>query len=138
MDERFYQGIRDFNERRFFEAHDILEDLWHEYREEDRLFLQGLIQIAVGYYHFENRNLKGAHSQFRKACTKLEPYQPDHKGVQIGELLHSVSTCQDAIERAERGEQGLLDTVEIPTITVFIQSAETLSNKEKENSQWRQ
>jgi predicted metal-dependent hydrolase len=35
MDERFYEGIREFNEGRYFEAHDILEDLWQGYREPD-------------------------------------------------------------------------------------------------------
>ena len=50
MDERFFQGIREFNERRYFEAHDVLEYLWQGYRDPDRAFLQALIQTAVGFY----------------------------------------------------------------------------------------
>ena len=60
MDERFYRGLEEFNGERFFEAHEVLEDLWHEYREADRIFIQGLIQIAAAFYHLQSRNLKGA------------------------------------------------------------------------------
>lgn len=116
MDERFHEGIREFNRRYFFEAHDILEDLWHEYRESDRLFLQGLIQVAVGYYHFENRNFKGARSQFSKACAKLEPYQPVHQNLLIGELLVSVKYCLEVVAKAERGEAIEFEKIEIPKI----------------------
>ncbi|MBI3587020.1 MAG: DUF309 domain-containing protein [Ignavibacteriales bacterium] len=116
MDERFHEGIREFNRGYFFEAHDILEDLWHEYRESDRLFLQGLIQVAVGFYHFENRNLKGARSQFSKACAKLEPYQPIHQHVLIGKLLVSVNRCLEVVRTAERGEAVEFEKFEIPKI----------------------
>jgi hypothetical protein len=88
MDERFFQGIREFNEGRYFEAHDVLEDLWQGYREPDRVFLQALIQTAVGFYHLENDNLKGARSQFRKACLKMEAFLPRYWGLSV-DLLHT-------------------------------------------------
>lgn len=104
-DERFTRGIREFNERRFFEAHDVLEELWHEYREDDRLFLQGLIQVAVGYYHLENRNYNGCRSQFAKAMSKLEPYQPNYHGVNVSELLSTMRRCIEAIRNAVQREE---------------------------------
>ncbi|HAL57855.1 MAG TPA: DUF309 domain-containing protein [Bacteroidetes bacterium] len=128
MDEQFQRGIREFNGRRFFEAHDILEDLWHGYRGDDRRFLQGLIQVAVGYYHFENRNLKGARSQLTKACAKIESYGPEHRGIRLLEFLRCIHQCLDALERVERGEEVRLEHVAIPTIILSNQLSDSLGH----------
>jgi predicted metal-dependent hydrolase len=103
MDERFYEGIREFNAGRYFEAHDILEDLWQGYREADRVFLQALIHSAVGLYHLENDNLKGARSQLSKACLKIEPYRPKYWGVRVDILYASLKDQLMILEESERG-----------------------------------
>jgi predicted metal-dependent hydrolase len=115
-DKRFHQGIREFNERRFFEAHDVLEDFWHEYRETDRTFIQGLIQVAVGFYHFENGNYKGSRSQFSKAVAKLQDYLPDHHGIETQQFLSSVKHWLSVAEQMERGTDVAFDVNLIPSI----------------------
>lgn len=115
-DERFFRGIEEFNRHAYFEAHDLLEDLWHEYRENDRLFLQGLIQIAVGCYHLENRNHSGARSQFGKGMEKLGPFTPRHQGVHVGELLEGVRRCLEFVEEAEKEKSATLNESLLPTI----------------------
>jgi predicted metal-dependent hydrolase len=66
------EGVRLFNERRFFEAHDAFEEIWMERQGDERLFYQALIQIAVAFYKIDMRNLGGARSQLRKGIDKLE------------------------------------------------------------------
>jgi predicted metal-dependent hydrolase len=112
-------GINLFNTGHFFECHDVLEDLWHGPRGTDRLFLQGLIQLAVGMYHFENRNWKGANSQLKKSAAKLEAYLPHHCGVDIGRLLAESAPW---IGRSEPGVEGKCNDGEnsiIPKIHLF-------------------
>ncbi len=46
----------------FFEVHELLEPVWFRATEPTRTALQGLIQIAVGFYHLENGNREGARS----------------------------------------------------------------------------
>ena len=116
MDERFHQGIREFNERRFFEAHDVLEDFWHEYREADRTFLQGLIQVAVGFYHLENGNYKGSRSQFTKAIAKLQDYLPDHHGIETQHFLAHVKQWLSTVEQLEQGATVAVDYNNFPSI----------------------
>lgn len=77
----FVAGIREFASGGYFEAHDLWEEFWQELRGPDRLFLQGLIHLAVGTYHHANGNLKGAESQLQKAATKLAGYPDGHWGV---------------------------------------------------------
>jgi predicted metal-dependent hydrolase len=98
MDERLDLGIREFNEGRYFEAHDILEDFWQGYREPDRVLLQALIHAAVGFYHLENGNLKGCRSQLSKACTKMRAFLPEHWDLLLEPLHSSMKAHVDLID----------------------------------------
>ena len=71
----FNKGIIAFNNRQFYDAHEFWEDLWLNYKLEDAKFIQGLIQLAVSYFHFFNKNLKGARSMVKKCLIKFEPYE---------------------------------------------------------------
>ena len=74
-DELFNKGMIAFNNRQFYDAHEFWEDLWLNYKLEDAKFVQGLIQLAVSYFHFFNNNLNGARSMMKKCLTKFESYQ---------------------------------------------------------------
>jgi len=55
----------------YFEVHDLLEPRWMAARGADRALLQGLIQIAVGYQHRANGNLKGARLLLEEGSAKI-------------------------------------------------------------------
>ena len=116
MDDRFQKGLDVFNSRDYFEAHEVWEDLWHEYRETDRTFLQGLIQIAAGLYHLDCGNIRGARSQLSKGLRKLEPYQPSHKGVDLPALMSAINICLSRVTAIEQGEQKSFDLKLFPQI----------------------
>ena len=104
MDERFRKGMDEFNSQDYFEAHEVWEDLWHEYRETDRTFLQALIQVAAGLYHLDCGNLSGAHSQLSKGLKKLEDYRPSHNGVDVQALVGEIEHCMEKMgEQQHRG-----------------------------------
>jgi predicted metal-dependent hydrolase len=105
MDALLDKGIEEFNTRFFFEAHDTWEELWRETTGPDRLFLQGLIQTAVGLYHSGNGNLRGARSQFAKALAKLEQYIPCHCGIDTADLVRQIRVLLRVAEgRGEAAE----------------------------------
>jgi predicted metal-dependent hydrolase len=132
LDERFHRGIQKFNKGFFFEAHDVLEDLWHDYREDDRSFLQGLIQVAVGFYHLEGGNLKGARSQLSKGIAKLLEYGQHHQGIELGQFVGRLQICLDSVEQVDRVEAAGLKQLEIPLIHYHQRS------HSQGESQWRQ
>ena len=115
-EEQFRRGIEEFNSGHFFECHDTLEDLWHETRGPDRLFLQGLIQVSVGFYHLTNRNFRGAVSQLTRGLDKLDKYRPRHRGVEVNPFLKEVLRWLAAGEAALRGEAVEIDESLIPKI----------------------
>ena len=86
----FARGVTAFRSGDFYLAHDLWEDVWHGYRRRDRLFLQGLIHVAVGGYHAQCRNARGAVSQFTKAIDKMNPYAPCHWGLDVVRLIERV------------------------------------------------
>jgi predicted metal-dependent hydrolase len=98
FDTEYQRGIDLFNQREFFECHDVFEDLWHDERGERRLFLQGLIQAAVGCYHLSNGNTSGAISQYRKSIDKLSHYPGEYLGLELETLRLSLEECLSGAE----------------------------------------
>lgn len=89
----FPAGIRHFNECDFYEAHEVWEELWTEYRGPSRLFLQGLIQAAVALHHYGNGNFRGARKVYHTSRTYLEPYLPHHAGLDLVAFLAQYREC---------------------------------------------
>lgn len=115
----FLKGVDEYNKEFFFESHDTWEEIWHEVRGSDRLFLQGLIHLSVGLFHFSNRNWKGARSQLQKCLTKSEPYQPDYLGLNVSSLRrHIQETLLPQIDRFEKGEPVKVDPATYPKLTI--------------------
>lgn len=115
MEDLFTRGIEEFNRQYFFEAHDLWEEVWRDCTGHSRLFYQGLIQTAVGFYHLSNNNFKGAESQLGKALTKLEHYPPFYHGINTQQLAAGVRLCLADIRRAHEGTGGF-DESKIPRI----------------------
>jgi len=65
-------GILLFNSGRYYEAHEVWEDLWRQTTGPSKVCYQGLIQAAVGMYHLSNLNENGAASQLQKSIRNLE------------------------------------------------------------------
>ena len=88
---KFTKGVAEFNAGLFFECHETLEDVWHGVRGSARDFFQGLIQVAVGFYHLDNRNLAGSRSQLEKGLGKLERYGDLFMGINLGQFRLEVA-----------------------------------------------
>ena len=60
MDEEklFLKGIENFNNLKFYDAHECWEEIWTEISIPDDKFFQALIQLSVAYFHILNQNLK--------------------------------------------------------------------------------
>jgi hypothetical protein len=95
----FRRGIELFNQRRFFECHEVLEEIWTPARGPERLFLQALIHFAVGFYHHQRDNQAGAERQLRKGLKKIAGYTPEFLGVETERLRRQVIRRLTAIER---------------------------------------
>jgi len=100
----YLRGIELYGTRRFFECHEVLEELWTPMRGPHRLFLQALIHFAVAFYHQQRRNPLGAERQLRKALRKLERYVPMYEGVDTATLHREGQECLRRILAGETPE----------------------------------
>ena len=60
----FQAGLKLFNDKNFYDAHEKWEDLWSDYYLKDRLFIQGLIQLSVSFVHLKNNNMNATIGYF--------------------------------------------------------------------------
>lgn len=79
----FERGVAEFNAGLFFECHDTLEELWSGLRGPWRDFFQGLIQVAVAFYHLDSGNLGGAQSMLDRALRRFEGYPARYYGFDL-------------------------------------------------------
>ena len=93
------KGAAEFNCGKFFECHDTLEEVWRGTRGPARDFLQGLIQISVGFYHLGNGNCAGGESQLSKGLKNLESYGTSYAGVDLADLRRQVESWLGKIRR---------------------------------------
>ena len=92
-DPLYLEGIEKFNACDYFEAHEVWEELWTDYRGPSRKFYQALIQAAVALYHFGNGNLRGARKLHGSVHGYLEPYAPRHLGLDVTAFLAAFDAC---------------------------------------------
>jgi predicted metal-dependent hydrolase len=92
-DPLYLAGIAYFNDCDYYESHEVWEELWTEYRGPSRKFYQGLIQAAVALYHFGNGNIRGARKLHSSVHGYLEPYVPQHLGLDLATFLRQFDAC---------------------------------------------
>lgn len=83
----YLEGLRLYNAGDYFEAHEVLEDLWRVTTGPDRKFYQGLIQLSVVLHHLGNGNAVGARNVLATCRRHLEPYGPRYGGLSVSDLL---------------------------------------------------
>jgi len=73
-DRHFNGGVELFNQARFFDAHEALEDAWREVPRDLPLkkHLQGMVQLAVAFHHQSTGNFVGARSVLERALRNLQ------------------------------------------------------------------
>ncbi len=84
-----YLGYFDcFNQGLYYEAHDVLEELWLPCRKgELDHFYKGLIQLAGAFVHFQKDRLRPAGALLRLARTNLREYPREHQGLDLAVIL---------------------------------------------------
>lgn len=69
---RLAQALEKFNQAEYFLAHEALEDLWRqEHGPLRKRQLQGLVQVAVAFYHYSTGNREGATSVLERGWRNL-------------------------------------------------------------------
>jgi predicted metal-dependent hydrolase len=111
-DRLYLKGLEAFNSAQFYEAHEHWEEVWLETPHPDKMFLQGLIQVAAAFHHYFRANLQGTRNLLYAGLVKLDRFPEVHRGLEIAPLREAVREWLAAIDAQE-----ILDGRERPRIT---------------------
>jgi len=96
--DKYQQGISLFNNAKFFDAHEALEDVWRAAPLGNKKFLQGVIQVAVAFHHYSTGNRLGMRSVLERAIRNLSEPAGIFGQFQLAPLLQSLGQWRDALD----------------------------------------
>jgi hypothetical protein len=109
---RFYRAyFRCWNEQRYYEAHDVLEQLWLNTDSTDDNFFKGLIQAAGAFVHLQKnfehpthakhgKRLRPAVRLFELAEKNLSFFTPKHHSLDVAALIELLRSTKEKIVRS--------------------------------------
>ena len=109
----FYRAFfRCWNEQRYYEAHDVLEQLWLKINSRDANYFKGLIQAAGAFVHLQKhfeqpahpkhgRRLQPAVRLFQLAEKNLAAYVPVCHSLDVAALLGLLRTEREKIVQSD-------------------------------------
>src|SRR4030095_2058728 len=105
----FYRAFfQRWNEQRYYEAHDVLEQLWLKTESSEADFFKGLIQAAGAFVHLQKRFQHPTHAKhskrlppavrlFRLAERNLSRFAPRHHGLDVARFCCLLRAYTDQI-----------------------------------------
>jgi predicted metal-dependent hydrolase len=104
----YYDGIHLFNEKEFFEAHEVWEDAWHMAYGTKFEFYQGMIQCAVALEHYRRQNPRGVLSLFESYNRHFKDVPDVFMGLEVKKFLEQMRAVLEPVLIAkpvpERGQ----------------------------------
>jgi hypothetical protein len=112
-DARYLAGIQFFNARDFFEAH------WAESHGNERRFYQGLIQAAVGLFHFSGGNLRGALKLYHSSRDYMQPCGSPFLGLDAAAFWRQMENCFEPLLQTPEPDRALRpDPARMPVLAL--------------------
>lgn len=100
-----------FNRGLFYEAHDVLEELWLADRHgPNGAFYKGLIQFAGAFVHLQKDRLRPAAALFKLARANLGSYNAVHEHLNVPDLLAVIDEWRGRLEQTRCTENPLAST----------------------------
>jgi len=115
---QFLEGLELFNRQEFYDCHDLIEDLWLQESSDKQPFLQGIIQAAVAFFHYQQGKWGAARTMMKQSIDKLATYPRLHGGIDLGKFRSELRVWKQALDEAiRRGSRAPLD-LEYPLISL--------------------
>jgi len=93
-----------FNQGLYYEAHDVLEELWLAQGKSgaNYAFYKGLIQLAGAFVHLQKNRLGPAVALFNLSEANLRQYPSRHEDLNVDQVLELIRDWRDPMESGGR------------------------------------
>ncbi|MGN6555431.1 MAG: DUF309 domain-containing protein [Verrucomicrobiota bacterium] len=99
LDAHYLGYFECFNRQLFFEAHDVLEELWLTDRTgPNYAFYKGLIQLAGAFVHLQKNRMRPSAALFKLAEANLLKYPVLHDELDLAEVLKMIRSWSQKLE----------------------------------------
>jgi len=99
LDARYLGYFECFNQGLFYEAHDVLEELWLAGRQGPNYsFYKGLIQLAGAFVHLQKSRLRPAAALFKLTLANLQKYPSIHENLDLAAVLQLIEKWLHQLE----------------------------------------
>jgi predicted metal-dependent hydrolase len=114
--ETLARGVALFNRQEFYAAYTAWESGWADVAEE-RVLLQGLIQVAAGFYKLQVGEPRGAMALLEQGARKLRGHVVNALGMDLAALLPEVEAWRAEAQRLMNEERASFDPGRFPKLT---------------------
>ena len=102
LDAHYLGYFEGFNRQLFYEAHDVLEELWlPDRRGPGGDFFKGLIQLAGAFVHLQKNRLRPAAALFKLAQANLRKYPVVHEHLDVAAVLGLIAEWLGRLEAGD-------------------------------------
>ena len=99
LDAHYLSYFACFNRQLFYEAHEVLEELWlGERHGPSGAFYKGLIQLTAAFVHLQKDRPGPSAALFKLARANLQSYPPRHERLDVANVVHLI---EDWLSRLE-------------------------------------
>jgi predicted metal-dependent hydrolase len=107
----FNRGLDLFNRAHFFDAHEVLEDVWRALPRDRplRQHLQGLVQLAVAFHHESKGNHVGARSVLERAIRNLNGADSSFPDLDLDRLRADLAPWRQHLDNSKGAGAKKLD-----------------------------
>src|SRR5713101_2255359 len=120
MNPSFYdaleRGIELFNRQEFYEAHEAWEAGWIDELADERRLLQGLIQVAAGFYKLQTGSPRGTVKLLEQGLTKLRDFIGNSLGVDLEALIPQTERCLEDARMLVAQNRTHYDPAQLPRV----------------------
>ena len=86
---KLLEGIGLFNQGKYYECHEVLEEIWREEKGKIRDLYKGILQVGIAIHHAKRSNLKGAVRLVSSGIELLRSFEPECMGIDVEDFLLS-------------------------------------------------
>ena len=113
------QGLRLYNQKEFYSAHEFFEDAWRGALGDSREFFRALLQISAGYYRLTQNRSEAAKKFFSRALYWLQPFPKHHLGFDVIFIKDHIQGLIEAIN-SNLPSESILEALFQPLYSAFI------------------
>ena len=93
LQDSFNYALNLFNDQKWYEAHDVFEEIWNNLDGDERQIIQGILQVSVSQFHLSKGNLNGATILLGEGLGRIK----NRTHIDLGIDLQSFSISLDSL-----------------------------------------